>query len=51
MKIFNCSINQYIEAECEEDAIEIFCDNIDSLNLSAEVQCYEYVKPDAGCNN
>lgn len=46
MKTFNCSINQYIEAETEEEAIEIFCDRIEHLKLSAEVQCFEYEKLD-----
>lgn len=50
MTTFNCSINQYIEAETEEEAIEIFCDRIEHLKLSAEVQCFEYGKPDSESN-
>ena len=46
MKTFNCSINQYIEAETEEEAIEIFCDRIENLKLSSEVQVFEYNEPD-----
>lgn len=42
MKTFNCSINKYIEADSEEEAIEIFCDMIEHLKLSAEVQCFEH---------
>lgn len=46
MKTFNCSINQCIEAETEEEAIEIFCDMIEHLKLSAEVQCFEHENND-----
>lgn len=43
MKTFNCSINQYIEADSEEEAIEIFCDRVELLKLSIkDVDCFEH---------
>ncbi len=44
MKTFNCSINKYIEAESEDEAIESFLDDIENLKIKADVQVYEHIQ-------
>ena len=44
MKIFNCSINKYVEAESEDEAIESFLDDIENLKIKADVQVYEHIQ-------
>lgn len=44
MKTFNCSINQYIEAETEE-AVQMFLDKLE-MAKTKDIDCFEHNVPE-----